>query len=226
MKSSEGSKVVVVEDHAMFREVVAKLCAAELGLRVAAEVADGRAAIMALRTHRPDLVVLDLQLPDLDGFAVVEAVADELPRTAVLIVSSHCDDYTVYRAEQLHVRGFVDKNSNSLDALRQAVRAVRQGHSWFSETYTRLKEARQKNPNAFDKMLSRREQDVLALLCVPLTDAEVADRLGVSAETVAKHRFNLMRKLSVENTTALIRYAREHGFGLPGGAGGGPQSRS
>ncbi len=225
MKFSEGAKVVVVEDHAMFREILTKVCAEELGLRVVAEVSDGESAIAAIRTHRPELVVLDLQLPDFDGFAVVGAVAEEIPAAAVLVVSSHCDDYTVYRAEQLRVRGFVDKNSNSLQALRAAIRALGVGQSWFSETYTRAKAARHRDPRAFDKLLTRREQDVLALLCVPLTDPEIALRLGVSVETAAKHRFNLMRKLSADTTTALIRYAREHGFGLSGSANAGPRAR-
>jgi len=224
VKTSEGAKVVVVEDQAMFREIVVKLCTKELGLRVVAEAADGQAAVAAIRAHRPNLVLLDLQLPVLDGLGVIEAIAEDVPRAAVIILSSHCDEYTVYWAERLRVRGFVDKNSGSVDALRAAIRAVGDGQSWFSESYARIKATRSADSNSFDKVLSRREQTVLSLLCIPLTDAEIAARIGISRETATKHRFNLMRKVSAENTTALIRYARAHGFGLPISATDGPRA--
>jgi DNA-binding NarL/FixJ family response regulator len=223
VKTARGKKVVVVEDHAMFREIVVKLCTKELGLDVVAEAADGESAIAAIRAHAPQLALLDLQLPRLDGLGVIEAIADDAPQTAVLVLSSHCDEYTVYWADRLRVRGFVDKNANSVATLREAIRQVLAGHTWFSTTFAEIKAARSRDSQSFDRMLSRREQSILSLLCIPLTDAEIAVRMGISPETAAKHRFNLMRKVSAENTTALIRYARAHGFALPVAASDGPK---
>ena len=85
---------------------------------------------------------------------------------------------------------------------------------WFSETFQKVKSARHRDPNSFDKLLTDRERAVLLLLGEPLSDQEVAQRLDISQETVEKHRFNILRKLDLATTTELVRYAREHGFTL------------
>ena len=198
----------------MFREILRKVCANDLGHEVAGEADDGQHAVELVERTRPDLVLLDLHLPNLDGFGVVEAIRKAVPHIRVLILSSHCDEYTVFRAERAHVQGFVDKNTNSVDTLKEAIGAVAQGRVWFSEAFLRAKALRHRDPHSFDKVLTERERAVLALLGEPLKDQEVAARLAISVETVEKHRFNILRKLDLGTTTELIRYAREHGFTL------------
>jgi two-component system response regulator NreC len=162
----------------------------------------------------PDLVLLDLHLPSLDGFGVVEAIRKKAPQVKILILSSHCDEYTVFRSEKVRVQGFVDKNTNSVAMLRTAIGAVAEGKVWFSEAFLRAKAARHRDPRSFDKLLTERERSVLALVGQPLTDAEISVELDISEQTVEKHRFNILHKLDVQSTTELIRYAREHGFTL------------
>ena len=198
----------------MFREVLRKVCARDLRHDVVGEAADGATAIALVGKTAPDLVLLDLHLPNLDGFGVVEAVQQAAPKVRILVLSSHCDEYTVYRVEKSRVHGFVDKNTNTVAILKSAIAAVAQGRTFFSETFLRIKAARHDNPQSFDKLLTDRERSILSLIGEPQNDREIADRLGISAETVEKHRFNLLGKLGLQSTAELARYAREHGFTL------------
>jgi DNA-binding NarL/FixJ family response regulator len=213
IRSTSGAmRVVIVEDHLMFREILRKVCARDLHHEVVGEAADGPAAIEVITRTLPDLVLLDLHLPDRDGFSVVEAVQQAAPNVRILVLSSHCDEYTVFRVEEAKVQGFVDKNTNTFAILKAAIAAVGAGQRYYSEAFLRIRAARHRNPQAFDKLLTDRERAVLELIGEPLSDREISGRLGISAETVAKHRFNLLGKLGLRNTSELARYARENGF--------------
>lgn len=198
----------------MFREVLRKVCVQDLGHEVIAEADDGRRAVEVVRRSPPDLVLLDLHLPNLDGFHVMEEIRKTAPNVKVLVLSSHCDEYTVFHAERARVQGFVDKNTNSVSALKNAISAVEQGRVWFSEPFLRIKAARHRDPESFDKLLTKRERSILSLIGQSLTDSEIGRDLGISPETVEKHRFNLLRKLGLKGTPELTRYARDHGFTL------------
>jgi len=210
----QGVRIVIVEDHQMFREVLRKVCTRELRHRVVGEAADGRGAVQLVLATKPDLVLLDLHLPNLDGFGVVAALQQAVPDIKILVLSSHCDDFTVYRTEKAHLQGFVDKNTNTVTILKQAITAVGEGRRFFSAEFLRLKEARRDNPLAFDKLLTDRERELLTLIGEPLHDQEIASRLGLAGETVEKHRYNIIRKLGLQSTAELVRYAQEHGFSL------------
>jgi DNA-binding NarL/FixJ family response regulator len=198
----------------MFREVLRKVCSDELRHQVVGEAEDGARAVEVVDKCHPDLVLLDLHLPSLDGFGVVEAIRQKAPAVKILVLSSHCDEYTVFRSERAHVQGFVDKNTNSVDTLKAAITAVSQGKVWFSEAFSRSKAARHRDQRSFDKLLTDRERAVMGLIAVPMTDAEISAELKISGETVEKHRFNILRKLELQSTAELIRYARDHGFTL------------
>ena len=207
-------RILIVEDHLMFREVLRKVCAGELQHEIVGEAGDGKTAVGLALTTAPDLVLLDLHLPNLDGFGVLDAVRRVAPELRVLLLSSHCDAYTVFRAEKANVQGFVDKNTNTVGVLKEAINAVSKGGVYFSETFKTMKAQRHKDPRSFDKLLTPRERAVLPLLGEPLDDVEIASRLGVSIGTAEKHRFNIRRKLGLDTAAELARYAREHGFTL------------
>jgi two-component system response regulator NreC len=206
--------IALVEDHVMFREVLRKLCEKELNLAVLGESGDGGEAVELVRRTQPDLLLLDLHLPNLDGFGVLDGVREVSPDTRVLVLSSHCDEFTVFRAEHAHVQGFVDKNSNSLAVLKEAIGTVAKGGVWYSDAFKRLKNARHADQFSFDKLLTDRERAIVSLVGEPLNDQQIAKRLRISVETVEKHRHNVLRKLGLKDTTQLVRYAREHGFTL------------
>lgn len=205
----------------MFREILRKICVEELQHEVVGEASEGPAAVEMVGRLAPELVLLDLNLPKLDGFGVVEEIRRKAPHMRVLILSSHCDEFTVFRAERTRVQGFVDKNTNSVAKLKEAIASVANGRVWYSEAFLKAKADRHRDPHSFDKMLTDRERDIIALIGVPLMDREISARLGISEETVEKHRFNILRKLGLSTTIELTRYAREHGFTLGAGKNGG-----
>lgn len=215
-------RIVLVEDHLIFRDVLRKICATDLGHEIVGEAGDGATAVALIGRTRPDVVLLDLQLPALDGFGVIAGVGGAASGAKFVILSSHCDAYTVHRAEAARVHGFVDKNTSSVAAVKAALSAVEQGGVWFSEAFNGVKTAQRLDPGSFDKVLTDRECEVLVRAGVPQTDPEIAAALGISRETVEKHRANILRKLDLQTNVALVRYAQANGFTLgarPGGGG-------
>jgi len=101
-------KIVIVEDHLMIRDVIRKVCSSEFGYTVVGETDSGVQAVDLILKHRPDAVILDLSLPDMDGFNVADRVLKVMPHLRILMLSSHCDDYTLFRVEKSGVHGFID----------------------------------------------------------------------------------------------------------------------
>lgn len=196
----------------MFRQVISSICARQFGHEVLGETESGVTAVEMILRLKPDVVLLDLSLPDMDGFNVVDRVTAKLPSVRILVLSSHCDDYTLFRVDQTGVHGFLDKASNTVEMLRDALREVDAGRCYFSETFQRARLARRQDPNSFLKVLSEWERAILALIGQGLSDAEIATRLNIAPSTAQKHRSNLLRKLGVKNTPKLIAFAIEHGF--------------
>jgi DNA-binding NarL/FixJ family response regulator len=197
----------------MMRGFLRDFCTIEAGYEVVGEAASGEAAINEIMRTKPDAVLLDVNLPDLDGFRVLEILreANCCPQWAVLI-SAHCSDLMVSLAEHARVQGFLDKLGTSTAILREALEAVKAGRCYWSRNFSEMRAMRHRDPNAFDKILSDREITVLSMLGVLLSDKEIGHRLNISWETVAKHRFNIFRKLGIRSKLDLIRYARDHGF--------------
>ena len=214
-------KLVIVEDHLLFREVLRKLCEKEFGFTVVGEAGSGRTAVEVIRAHRPNIVLLDLNLPDGDGFDVIDEIQPAMPEVRFLVLSSYCSDYALYRVEKSAVHGFVDKNTQSVDMLREALRAVGQGHCYYSPAFMEAKMERHRDSNSYIKVLSNRERELLALMGQSLTDDEIGQKLGLSWKTVETHRGSILRKLGIPNTPKLIRFAIEMGLTpLPAGRRG------
>lgn len=205
-------RILLIEDQAIFREILRNLCSRELGHEVVGEAPDGQTALELVRALSPELVLLDLQLPIADGFSVIANLRARGPHPKILVLSSHCDDFTVLRIEQFGIEGFVDKNTSTAAGLGAALAAVEAGGRYFSPTFQSVRAARRRDTESFDKLLSAREQGVLALIGELRSDAEIGRKLGIRERTVETHRFNIMRKLGIESRLALERYAREHGF--------------
>lgn len=204
--------IIVVEDQLMFRDVIRKACSGRAGHNVIGETDSGVKAVDLILRLKPDAVILDLSLPDMDGFNVVDQVTKELPKLSILVVSSHCDDYTLFRVEKSKVHGFVDKNSNTVQTLRQALTTIESGGIFFSQTFRAAKAARHANPHSYMKLLSDHERAVLSLIGQGLDDEEMGERLNISFRTAQTHRSRILRKLMIKGTPKLIAFAIEHGF--------------
>jgi len=215
-------RIVIAEDHQMFREVIRKVCA-EFGHQVVGEAEDGPSTLRAVLGTAPDVLLLDLSLPGLDGFGVVDVLRKAGLAIRVIALTSARGDYTAYRVERAGFDGFVDKNTNSLESLKAAIEAVGAGRTYFSRSYVQMNAARKQNPGSFDKVLSDRELSVLELIGSSLSDEEIAIRLGINPKTAETHRQRIMDKLNIHGTPKLIRFAIENGFTqmpLTGDAGG------
>lgn len=205
-------RIVIVEDHQMFREVIHKLCMTEFGHTVAGVAGDGATAVRVILQEQPDLVLLDLQLPDMDGFTIIEAVRKILPDLKIIAITSARGEYTLFRVERAGIHGFVDKNANSLDSLREAIESVAAGRRYLAPSFVKSREERLANPGSFDKLLTERERFVLSLIGQSYSDSEIATRLKISAHTAATFRQRIMKKLKIHGTPKLIRFAIEQGF--------------
>ena len=196
----------------MIRDLLVRACQSAFERTTVEPAADGAKALERCRAFRPDLIILDLELPDGDGLDLLPELRALAPRAKVVVLSSHTDEVTVNRVMQTHVEGFVDKNSQPLETLREAAQAVIEGRRYLSpvvrEVWGRLRD----EPEAFTKILSDREQEILGLVGRGLTNSEIAERVDLRVVTVQNHRCNIMTKLGIHSTSHLIRYANEKGF--------------
>lgn len=205
--------LVVVEDHALTRELISKVCVAELGHTIAGTAADAPEAVKLICEASPDIVILDLVLPSFDGFQVIERVRRKAGSAKFLIFSGHCDAHTVQRVERVRVEGFIDKTNCSIVKLGHALTEIYAGRCYFSQLYQDTAHELRRDPGSYCKILSDTEQLVLELVADYLTDAEIARKIRISPRTAENHRFNIQRKLGLGSRLALVRHARALGFG-------------
>jgi len=208
-------KIAIVEDERLFLDVLRKACATDLGHDVVGEAGTGREALLVIPAAFPDLLVLDIHLPDMDGLDVLRLLRRRRALLKALLISSYFDEYTLCRIEQAAVQGFIDKSTNTVAELGLAISAIEGGSTYFPSPFTEARRAHSRNPFAFDKILTDREQTILSLVGEPLSDAEIAAQLGLSPETVEKHRFNIMRKLGLRSRAESARFARRCGLTRP-----------
>lgn len=213
-KSLHGLRVFIVEDQSMFREMVQYVLAHELHCTVVGYSESAADASRSILDLKPDLVLLDLALGDTDGFEVVEAVRQVRAQTRFIAVSSRIDEYTQFRVERIGNCGFVDKNSQGVGLLGEAMRRTMEGGLFFSPSFLEVRARRLADPKSFTKLLSDREIQVLEQIAGALSDEEIGVRLGLSGATVQTHRSNIIRRLGISSTPKLIQHALRCGFSL------------
>ena len=155
----------------MTRDFVKSVCLREPDIEIVAEAATGHEAVDGITRTNPDVVVLDVGLPDFDGIEVLSRIRANGVRPRVLILSSHRNPYTVYRIEHADVDGFVDKRSQTVQMLRLAIDALRRRETYFSESFIEDKVKRRLDPCAFDKLLTNQQISVLSMVADLFGDA-------------------------------------------------------
>lgn len=216
---TKGRSVVIVEDQRLFADFLAG-CFAEWGMEVKANTASGLAGLRAVRELRPDLLLLDFSLPDVDGLEVARQVLDQCPAVRVLGLSSHRDAWTMLQVQRLGLHGFVDKLEQDRTTLREAVTAVLDGSVYYSRAVSESAARLRQDPRAFTRVLSDYERKVLALIGQAKSDDEVAAELGISPATAQSRRRDIMKKLDIHTTPKLIHYAITNGLTRPEHLGG------
>lgn len=205
---------VVVEDQTFLREILTEVCRRDLHHEKVIAAADGLKGLEAILANRPETVLLDLELPNLDGFDVIRMTRAAGIKPRFLIFSAHLDDYTVYRVEKALVPGFLDKELQGIKPLQEAIRSVSQGGTSFSEQFLRMKHRRHADPARFDLVLTQREIEILTMVGDLMSDYEIASELEVADETIARHRYNIRKKLGTGGKLLddLLKYAQNNGF--------------
>jgi DNA-binding NarL/FixJ family response regulator len=203
--------VYLAEDHVAVRELLAAYLAVLPGYRVVGQAADGRVAAEAVEALKPNVLILDLGLPGMDGIRLMKEVAQTSPATQMLVFTSHSDAGTVRQAFEAGARGMVEKSS-PLSKLREALETVAISKPFFSDTVGRQLQLSMGHPPRSPDGLTSREREILQLVAEGLSNKEVSQRLGISLKTAENHRHNLMAKLRARNASDLTREAFRMGL--------------
>jgi DNA-binding NarL/FixJ family response regulator len=204
-------RVAIVEDHVLTRDFVKKACMRQSDVEIVAEVGTGCEAVNEIARTRPDVVVLDICLPDIDGFEVLDRVRQMHLEPKVLVISSG-SPYLIIRIEHARVHGFLDKRDQTADALYDALTAFRNNRTFFPNAYFEQRATIRRDQFSIDKLLTHQQMSVVSMVAKLMSDQTIGEKLGISTRTVEAHRTSIMRKLGVHSRTELIRYAKEFGF--------------
>jgi len=214
---TEPLHVVIADDHPIFREGLRALLSTDAGIEVVAEASSGDEALAQVEQLQPDVVLMDLHMPNVDGVAATREIAQRSPHVAVLVLTMFDDDDSVFAAMRAGARGYLLKGSNQADVLR-AIHLVAAGGAMFGpavaqrviEFFARPRISTA--PIAFPQ-LTDREHEILDLVAQGQPNASIASRLLISEKTVRNHVSNIFTKLAVADRAQAVARAREAGLG-------------
>lgn len=204
-------RVVIVEDQRLMAQFLEFHCR-DLRLQVLQLCTGFQDGLAAVRHHKPDLVLLDISLPDGDGLELAKLVIEELPRVKLLAISSHHDPWTMLQVQRIGIHGFVYKTDQQPAVLSDAMLAVLGGRVYYTPVVNQSSASIRRDPKSFIRVLSDYETRILSMIGESKTDDEIAVVLNVSPATVQSRRRDIMRKLDIHSTPKLIHYAIVNGL--------------
>jgi two-component system, NarL family, response regulator NreC len=205
-------RILLADDHNVMRRGLRLLLESQPGFSVVAEASDGRQAVEQAELTRPDVVVLDIAMPNLSGIEAAQRIQSDCPNAAVVILSMHSDEGYVLRALKSGAKGYLLKDSAEGDLI-DAIKTVSQGKTFFSPEISRMlvedyvREIRTRGFEDSYELLTSREREVLQLIAEGRSNKDVANALNLSLYTVETHRRNLQDKLNLHSLAELILYA-------------------
>jgi len=221
------ARILIADDHGVVRSGVRALVKSSASYRVVAEAADGEEAIALAMRHEPDIVMMDISMPKVNGIEATKILKREVPRAKVIILTVHEDEEYVYQMLKAGASGYVLKSAGKKEIFA-AIDSALSGDRFFSPGVSRLiidgfihrddseqdRARKGEEPVPGHRMpdLTKREVEILQFIAQGLTNRKIAERLFLSVRTVNTHRTNLMQKLDLHDTARLVRFAIEHGF--------------
>jgi DNA-binding NarL/FixJ family response regulator len=207
-------RILVADDHDIIRRGLKALLSSRAGWVVCAEAATGREAVSLAEQHRPDIVVMDISMPDLNGLEAARKIRKQLPKTEVVILSLHYSDQLVREIVDAGARAYIMKSDADRDLLI-AIEALSNHRSFFTsraaemliDGFCRQSSAVNEPRFLMRNRLTSREREIVQLLAEGRSSKEVAVTLGISVKTAETHRANIMRKLELHSVSELVRYA-------------------
>jgi DNA-binding NarL/FixJ family response regulator len=208
-------RVLIADDHPIFRHGLRQLIERDPRIKVVAETDNGESALEMIATHRPDIAVLDVDMPQKDGFDVTRELKRQRSPTQVIFLTLHKDEIHFSEALSLGVKGYVIKESAATD-IANCIRAVAAGRDYISPELSTYMLHRNRHSSALMKEqpgvneLTATERQILALLASYKTSREIASELSVSVRTIENHRANICSKLNLRGVHALMKFALKH----------------
>jgi DNA-binding NarL/FixJ family response regulator len=219
--NSKPYRVLVVDDHVVVRRGLVQLLAGQAGIEVCCEASNGQEALEHVKKSKPNLVVLDLSMPEMNGLQTAQAIHEAAPDTDVLILSMHFSDEIARQVLRSGARGYVLKTDKDVELLA-AIESLREGKSYFTgrlaasmaESFTNGNHGNGSSDNGVlpGTPLTARELEIVQLLAAGRANKEVAGKLGVSTRTIESHRNHIMRKMSFTSFSEIVRFAIRNGL--------------
>jgi two-component system response regulator NreC len=209
-------RILLADDHTVVRKGLRLLIETHTGFSVIGDAADGREAVALAEKLTPDVVVMDIAMPTLNGIEAARQITGKLPQTAVVFLSMHSDESYVLKALKAGARGYLLKDSAEYDLI-SAIQAVSEGKAFFSPAISKMlvedymRQMRERAVEDSFELLTTREREVLQLLAEGKSNKEAAQLLGLSLYTVETHRSNIFQKLNLHSSAELILYAIRKG---------------
>lgn len=211
--------MLIVEDQKLIRDMLVLVCQRAYPDALIYEASTVQECIDQFHRTSPDLILLDILLPDGDGIVVASHIRQTDNRVRIIALSSNLSEYTLYRAQFAGVNGLVDKNAHSFEVVKEAITTVLNGHTYACSIVRETRARMRESAHSFTKLLSNREMELLVKIGRGATNEEIARILDLSIKTVCNHRQNIMTKLGINSSVQLMRYAAEKGFAqAPDGA--------
>jgi two-component system response regulator NreC len=206
---AEATTIVLADDHAVVRSALRMLLESEEGFEVVAEAGDAEAATRYVRGHKPTVLILDLNMPGGSSLEAIPAIREASPATEIVVLTMQSEPAFARKALQAGVRGYVLKEAAEAE-LVQAVRSAAAGDTYLQPALGARLAAEPESQHGND--LSEREREVLRLIALGHTNAEIAEQLFLSIRTVESHRAHIQQKLRLASRSELVRYALDHGL--------------
>lgn len=205
-------KIIMADDHPIVRQGLKMMIETDQNLSIIAEAGDGKTAIDLIEKHQPDVAVLDIDMPEMDGFAVVQELHKKKIELEIIFLTMHSEEEIFQAAMDLDVKGYVLKDSAVSDIVT-AIKSVAKGRPFLSPSLSMLLLNRRSRANKLDEakpglhLLTPTERRILKLIAEDKTSKEIAEELFISYRTVETHRTNISRKLDLQGHLALIKFA-------------------
>lgn len=209
-------RTILLEDHKMVRQGLVALLQDAPDIEIVAEAGDGNSAVDLARIHGPDIALLDISMPGMNGLEAAQKIREVSPTTKLLFLTMYADDEYIIQALRFGGTGYVLKDADA-GTLIDAVRRVNRGESYLSPEVSQTIIRRVINEDGDNhgdghENLTTRERQILQLIAESKTNREIGERLKISIKTVQTHRANLMNKLDIHDQTSLVKYAIRHGL--------------
>lgn len=204
-------KILIADDHQIVREGIKNMLAEIQDFTVVGEAENGKEAIEKIKELSPDVVVMDVSMPVMTGIEAIKIIKEKFPRVKTLVLTIHVEVGYIEQIFKSGATGCLHKNAGKSE-FELAIRAVARGENYFSHIMSRILVQERFFDKTNTNPLTIREQEILKWIAEEFSNQEIADKLFISVRTVETHRKNMMRKLNVNNSISLIKYAMQQGI--------------